>query len=363
MQEGKARAGPADTRNVLEMEHVDVLIVGAGLSGIGAAHHLQDRLPGTRPTRSSRRATAIGGTWDLFRYPGVRSDSDMQTLGYRFRPWTEAKAIADGPSILELRARHGARGGDRPPHPLRPPRRAAPRGRRRRALDGLRLDGRRADCHLRLPVRVRRLLPLRRRATGPTSPASSASTGELVHPQFWPEDLDYAGKRVVVIGSGATAVTLVPALTDKAAHVTMLQRSPSYILSIPSEDPIANALRRLLGDRARRTRSRAGRTSRSRRSSTSSASAGRSSCAGCSRSGVARAAAARATTSTRTSTRATGRGTSGCAWSPTATCSARSRAGKASIVTDRDRALHARPACGSPRAPSSTPTSSSPRPA
>jgi len=224
-------------------EHVDVLIVGAGLSGIGAAHHLQDRLPDKTYAIFEGRE-AIGGTWDLFRYPGVRSDSDMQTLGYRFRPWVESKAIADGPAILEY------------------------------VRDTAREAG--IDRRVRFDHRVRRASWSSRDARWTVETAGRSDVtcdflyvcggyyrydqgylpefadfdrfeGQVVHPQFWPEDLDYAGKRVVVVGSGATAVTLVPALTDRAAHVTMLQRSPTYILSIPSEDPIANGLRRLLG--------------------------------------------------------------------------------------------------------------------
>jgi cation diffusion facilitator CzcD-associated flavoprotein CzcO len=227
------------------MEHFDVLIVGAGLSGIGAAHHLQERLPHKTYAIFEAR-DAIGGTWDLFRYPGVRSDSDMQTLGYRFRPWTAAKAIADGPSILDY-VRETAREAG-------------------------------IDRHVRYGHRVTRATWSTRDARWtvrgggfdavtadflyvcggyyrydegylPQWPDFERYEGEVVHPQFWPEDLDYAGKRVLVIGSGATAVTLVPALTDQAAHVTMLQRSPTYILSIPSEDPIANGLKRVLGAR------------------------------------------------------------------------------------------------------------------
>ena len=230
----------------MSTEHVDVLIVGAGLSGIGAAHHLQDRLPHKTYAIFEARA-ASGGTWDLFRYPGMRSDSDMQTLGYRFRPWTEAKAIADGPSILEY-VRDTAReaGIDRRiryGHRVVRATWSTPEARWTVETEGepdvtcdfLYVCG----GYYRYDAGYR-----------PEFAGLEDYAGRLVHPQFWPEDLDYAGKRVVVIGSGATAVTLVPALAERAAHVTMLQRSPSYILSIPAEDPIANALRRLLGARA-----------------------------------------------------------------------------------------------------------------
>jgi monooxygenase len=234
----------------VSLEHVDVLIVGAGLSGIGAAHHLQDRCPGKSYAILEARDD-IGGTWDLFRYPGIRSDSDMHTLGYRFRPWTEAKSIADGPSILRY-VRDTAREGG-------------------------------IDRRVRLRHRVvsaewssadaRWTVEAERTDTGetvsltcgflfinsgyyrydqgytPDFPGLDRFPGQVVHPQHWPEGLDYAGKRVVVIGSGATAVTLVPAMAREAAHVTMLQRSPTYVVSMPGEDGLANRLRTILPDR------------------------------------------------------------------------------------------------------------------
>ena len=227
------------------MEHVDVLIVGAGLSGIGAAHHLQDRLPHKTYAIFEAR-DAIGGTWDLFRYPGVRSDSDMFTLGYRFRPWVDSKALADGPSILDyVRDTASEAGIDRHVRYGHHVRRASwstedarwtveTEGRPGITCDFLYVCGgyyRYDQGYL------------------PEFEDVARYQGRIVHPQFWPEDLDYEGQRIVVIGSGATAVTLVPALAELGAHVTMVQRSPTYILSIPSIDPIANALRKLLGAR------------------------------------------------------------------------------------------------------------------
>jgi cation diffusion facilitator CzcD-associated flavoprotein CzcO len=229
------------------LESVDVLIVGAGLSGIGAAVHLQRRCPATSFAVLEAR-DSIGGTWDLFRFPGVRSDSDMYTLGYSFRPWTNANAIADGASI------------------------------RRYITDTAREAG--IDAHIRFGHRVTRaswssdtafwtIVALRSGAHVPVRlccrffyvcggyfsyesahrPAFSNEErygGLIVHPQFWPEHLDYTGKRVIVIGSGATAVTLIPEMAKCAAHVTMLQRSPSYVFSLPTVDAIAQGLRRWL---------------------------------------------------------------------------------------------------------------------
>jgi monooxygenase len=230
-------------------EHLDVLIVGAGLSGIGAAHHLQQDRPHDSWAILEAR-DAIGGTWDLFRYPGIRSDSDMHTLGYRFKPWTEAKSIADGDSILRyVRATAAESGID----------------------EKIRFD--------RKVVSASWSTPDARWTVTAESGAGETETltcdflwmcsgyysydqgytpdfqgidqfaGRVIHPQHWPEDADVAGKKVVVIGSGATAVTLVPALAREGAEVTMLQRSPTYVLSVPGEDPIANALRRWLGDK------------------------------------------------------------------------------------------------------------------
>ena len=259
----------------MSIEHVDVLIVGAGLSGIGAGYHLQAECPDKSYAILEAR-DCIGGTWDLFSYPGIRSDSDMYTLGYSFRPWTEAKALADGPVDPELRPRDRARARHRRAHPL------PPSGRARRVVDGGRaLDGRgererhgsNRAADLRLPVRLQRLLPLRRGLHARLPRAPSASTAASSIRSTGPPDIDHAGKRVVVIGSGATAVTLVPALAQSASHVTMLQRSPSYIVSLPAEDPLADGLRRFLPSSSR-TASCAGRTSCSRCSASSSPAAG-----------------------------------------------------------------------------------------
>ncbi len=233
------------TRPQIQPELLDVLIVGAGLSGIGAARHLQRRCPGKRYAILEAR-TCIGGTWDLFRYPGVRSDSDMYTLGYDFKPWTEAKAIADGPTILRyirqcadedgitphIRFAHAVRGADWA------------------SRDACwTVTAERSDSGERVTLRARFLYMCSgyysyAQGHRPEFAGESDYRGILVHPQFWPEGLDYAAKRVVVIGSGATAVTLVPAMAKAAAHVTMLQRSPTYIVTRPSEDRMAQWLKR-----------------------------------------------------------------------------------------------------------------------
>lgn len=235
---------------LMSTEHFDVLIVGAGLSGIGAGYHLSHKCPGKSFVILEGRG-AIGGTWDLFRYPGIRSDSDMYTLGYSFKPWTDPKAIADGPQILNYIRETATENG--------------------------------IDCKIRFNHRVRRAnwssqdacwsVEAERCAEDgssetvrftcgflfmcagyykyeqgylPEFEGAAGFKGRLVHPQAWPDDLDYAGQRVVVIGSGATAVTLVPAMAKTAAHVTMLQRSPTYVVSRPAQDALANRLRRHL---------------------------------------------------------------------------------------------------------------------
>ncbi|MEU4761880.1 NAD(P)/FAD-dependent oxidoreductase [Actinosynnema sp. NPDC023794] len=231
-------------------EHLDVVIVGAGLSGVGAAYRLRTECPGKSVAILEAR-DAMGGTWDLFRYPGIRSDSDMFTLGYPFRPWREAKSIADGPSILRyIRATAARFGIDR-----------LVRYRTRvLAADFSTETARwtvtisRRDEHGAVAESVITCDFLYSCAGyydydqghDPVFPGVESFRGDVVRPQFWPDDLDYAGKRVVVIGSGATAVTLVPAMAESAAHVTMLQRSPTWVGVVPGRDKLADKVRELL---------------------------------------------------------------------------------------------------------------------
>jgi monooxygenase len=232
-------------------EHVDVLIIGAGLSGIGAACHLRRERPGTSFLILEARG-ALGGTWDLFSYPGVRSDSDMFTLGYSFRPWTEAKAIADAPAIRAYIA-DTARQYD-----IEPAIRFQHRAQQAEwSTDEARwtVTAQRTDTGETVRVTCSFLWTCSGyyrydEGYSPVFPGAEDFGGPVVHPQHWPADLDYAGQRVIIIGSGATAVTLVPAMAQTAAHVTMVQRSPSYVTAVPARDPIADALRRLLPDSA-----------------------------------------------------------------------------------------------------------------
>ncbi len=232
-----------------EAEYSDVLIIGAGISGIGAAYRIHEKNPGLSYTVLERRER-IGGTWDLFRYPGVRSDSDIFTLSFPFEPWTRPENVADGPDIRMYLTETARKNG--------------------------------IDEHIRFDTRVvsadwdsttdtwtvqteqdGRHKTYRGRflffGTGyynydepyrPEFPGIENFTGEVAHPQFWPESLDYSGKRIVVIGSGATAISMIPTLTEKAGHVTMLQRSPTYMLSIPRVHPVVQSIRKVLPLRA-----------------------------------------------------------------------------------------------------------------
>jgi monooxygenase len=227
-------------------EHFDVLIVGAGLSGIGAGWHLQNSAPGRSYVILEARE-AIGGTWDLFRYPGIRSDSDMYTLGYAFKPWTEAKAIADGPSILKY-VRETARDFGIDKHIRYGHQVTSAAWSSEDAcwtVEARRGDGEGVRITANFVFLCGGYYSYEDGYT-PDFPGAARFKGQVVHPQKWPETLDYAGKRVVVIGSGATAMTLVPEMARTAGHVTMLQRSPTYVVSRPAEDALANRLRKWL---------------------------------------------------------------------------------------------------------------------
>ncbi|MEU8897574.1 NAD(P)/FAD-dependent oxidoreductase [Nocardia sp. NPDC048505] len=232
-------------------EHVDVLIVGAGLSGIGAAYHLRQAFPDKSYTILESRER-LGGTWDLFRYPGIRSDSDMYTLGYRFRPWLGEQAIADGHTILDyLRDTATENGID---ERIRYRHRVV-RAEWSSAESRWSVRAERGDTGETVTLTANFLFCCAgyyRYDEGytPDFAGTERFGGRLVHPQHWPEDLDVDGKRVVLIGSGATAVTLGPALTRQGAHVTMLQRSPSYVISMPAKDDIALRARKLLPPKA-----------------------------------------------------------------------------------------------------------------
>jgi cation diffusion facilitator CzcD-associated flavoprotein CzcO len=238
----------------MSIEHFDVVIVGAGLSGIGAGCHLHAESPGKSYVILEGR-DSIGGTWDLFRYPGIRSDSDMYTLGYSFKPWTHAKAIADGPSILsyvrETAREHGVESKIRFNHMVKRASWSTPDA--RWTVEAEKVTRNASGEESRETVRFTcnflfMCSGYYSYASGytPDFPGAANFKGRIVHPQKWTPDIDYAGKRVIVIGSGATAVTLVPEMAKTAAHVTMLQRSPTYVIARPAEDAIANGLRRFL---------------------------------------------------------------------------------------------------------------------
>lgn len=228
---------------------VDVLIIGAGISGIGCAFHIQKHCPDLSYSIIEARSD-LGGTWDLFKYPGIRSDSDLFTFGYDFKPWKEKKAIADGDAIKayidETAKESGIYNNIRF---------------LQRVID---IDWQSDKQHWVVTLKSEEGKGTEQvcarwifNASGyyrydkgytPEFAGQSAFSGQIVHPQHWPKNLDYAGKRVVVIGSGATAVTLVPSMAGKAAHVTMLQRTPSYVLPVPTQDPVAKRLRPWFGD-------------------------------------------------------------------------------------------------------------------
>jgi monooxygenase len=231
----------------MSTEHLDVLIVGAGLSGVGAACHVQTECPGKSYAVLEARE-ASGGTWDLFRYPGIRSDTDMFTLGYPFNPWPAEQAIADGPTIRayirDTARKYGVEGAIRYRHRVLAASWSSQEAR-------WTVDVERTDTGETFQLTCAFLFG----CTGyyrydegflPQFEGTERFSGQIVHPQQWPEDLDYAGKRVVVIGSGATAVTLVPAMAERAGHVTMLQRSPSYVIALPGRDAIADLAQKLL---------------------------------------------------------------------------------------------------------------------
>jgi monooxygenase len=229
------------------MDHLDVVIVGAGISGIGAACHMEDHCPGKSYALLESRQ-ALGGTWDLFRYPGIRSDSDMHTLGFSFKPWRAAKSIADGASIRDYL------------HEAVDEYEIEKKIRYNQALR--RASWSTADKRWTLEIEQTDTKTTQQLSCGllfmcsgyynydrgyrPDFEGAEDFKGQIVDPQFWPEDLDYADKRIAVIGSGATAMTIVPSIADTAAHVTMVQRSPTYVVSRPDQDAIANFLRKIM---------------------------------------------------------------------------------------------------------------------
>ncbi|MDX1496338.1 MAG: NAD(P)/FAD-dependent oxidoreductase [Salinisphaeraceae bacterium] len=243
----------------MSTQHVDVLIIGAGVSGIGLACHLSRNCPEKSLAILERRAD-MGGTWDLFKYPGIRSDSDMFTFGYNFKPWINPQTLADGPSIKnyvrEAAAEHGVEDKIHFNRKVVSSNWSTTEGRWTVKVQSQ--DGGKEEtwtCNFLLGC------------TGyynydqgyrPEFPGEDDFKGEVIHPQHWPEDLDYKGKKVVVIGSGATAVTLIPAMADDTAHITMLQRSPTYVFSLPAIDPISSGLQKRLPEKlaykANRTR-------------------------------------------------------------------------------------------------------------
>jgi cation diffusion facilitator CzcD-associated flavoprotein CzcO len=230
-------------------EFFDVVIVGAGLSGIGAACHLQQQCPGKSYLILEGR-DASGGTWDLFRYPGIRSDSDMHTLGYNFKPWKESKAIADGPAILkyirETAAEHNVNDNIRYGHRVVSASWSSEDA--CWAISVQKSDGENRVIRCNLMLMCSGYYNYEHGYL-PDFKGRQRFGGQIVHPQFWPEDLDYTSKKVIVIGSGATAMTLIPAMAKDVEHIVMLQRSPTYVISFPDEDIVANVLRAILPEK------------------------------------------------------------------------------------------------------------------
>lgn len=246
---------PAQTLEMLKnsttsANHFDVLIVGAGLSGIGAAYHLQKKCP-TKSYAILESRHSIGGTWDIFRYPGVRSDSDMHTLGYSFKPWREAKDIADGPSILkyvrETAAENGIEQKIRFGHKVKSAQWSS-------AEAAWKVETEVQESAEVVLWRCNFLLMCAgyysyQGGYTPDFQGQERFTGRMVHPQQWPQDLDYRGKKVVVIGSGATAMTVVPAMSKEARLVTLLQRSPTYVVSRPDQEKLTHILRQVFPEK------------------------------------------------------------------------------------------------------------------
>jgi monooxygenase len=233
-----------------QIADVDVLVVGAGLSGIGAAVHLSQQCPGKSYAIVEQRAD-MGGTWDLFRYPGIRSDSDMHTLGYRFKPWLHEKTIADGPAIWEYIHETANEYGIKDKVHFR---------HRVTSANWSSVDARwtvharRGEDEAEVTFHANFLFLCAGyynydHGYKPDFAGEEDFGGKVIHPQHWPEDLDYVGKQVVVIGSGATAVTIVPVMAQKAAKVTMLQRSPTYMVSRPAIDPFSKFIRKILPEK------------------------------------------------------------------------------------------------------------------
>jgi cation diffusion facilitator CzcD-associated flavoprotein CzcO len=227
-------------------QRFDVIIIGAGLSGIGAARYLKTRLPG-KSFAILETKPRMGGTWDLFRYPGIRSDSDMHTMGYAFKPWKHPKAISEGPAIVSY-IKETATENDLDSHIRYQHKVISAAWSSQQSLWTLEVeqaDGRRSQMQSAFVFSCAGYYS-HDEAYLPDWPGYGDYKGTLIHPQFWPESLDYAGKRIVIIGSGATAVTLAPSLAATAEHVTQLQRSPTFVVSRPSEDAFNTFLKRFL---------------------------------------------------------------------------------------------------------------------